>query len=612
MSGPGLLVAGRYRLRSRIGAGGMGVVWEAWDERLERPVALKLLHREPGLDEAEADLANRRVMREARITARLHHRYAVPVYDVIEHEGQAGLVMPFLPSMTLAAILRETGPLSVGEASKVGAQVGSALTAAHSAGIVHRDVKPGNILITEDGTALISDFGIAHALGDATLTTTGLIHGTPAYLAPEVARGEEATYASDVFSFGATLYAALEGAPPFGTDQNSIALLHRVAAGHIEPPRRCGALTPLIIRMLAAEPDDRPAMTAVVPALEATRDGSRGPRPGGPAGGSAAPALGAIGATSPGPAPGAPGASPPATAPAQTRSRQTTPVPAHEVSTAERAHAPVPAVNRSAPPAPKATSRQAEATSRESEATSRADESTSRQAEQQDRGGVVAAPPAPPTTDVADGPRRRSTRLALLVGAAVLAVGAIVFLVLQQYGPRGATPGPDTSTSSAARASPSAEASTPATSARPSPTRTASPSPTRSASATPSPRRSTTKPSPTRTAISSTPTAAQLARAITSYYALMPGGTDQGWPRMTAYYQTYHAGGRSSYEAFWNAIGRVTASNVSGRSPDHAEATITYYFRDGRVVRERTSYRLVKEGGILKIAASTVISSVTL
>src|SRR6478752_6188754 len=186
LSQPGVLIAGRYRLRSRIGAGGMGVVWESWDERLQRPVALKLLHRAPGLDEEQAKLANLRAMREARITARLHHRYAVPVFDAVEHEGQACLVMPLIPSMPLDVVLRDAGPLSVAEAVQVGHQIASALAAAHHAGIVHRDVKPSNILVTEDGTALISDFGIAHALGEGTLTNTGLIHGTPAYLAPEV------------------------------------------------------------------------------------------------------------------------------------------------------------------------------------------------------------------------------------------------------------------------------------------------------------------------------------------------------------------------------------------------------------------------------------------
>src|SRR5829696_4015759 len=202
-------------------------------------------------------------MREARITARLHHPHAVPVFDVVEHEGQACLIMQFIPSMTLSAVLAEGGPLEPEEAAQVGGQIAGALAAAHALGIVHRDVKPGNILIAEDGTALISDFGISRALGDATLTTSGMVHGTPAFLAPEVARGEASNFASDVFSLGATLYAALEGTPPFGRDENSIALLHRVAAGHIAPPQRSGELTSAIVQMLSADPESRPPMHAV-------------------------------------------------------------------------------------------------------------------------------------------------------------------------------------------------------------------------------------------------------------------------------------------------------------------------------------------------------------
>jgi eukaryotic-like serine/threonine-protein kinase len=129
-------------------------------------------------------------------TARLQHPHAVPVFDAVEQDGHLWLIMQFIPSITLAAVLEEGGPRQPNEAAKVGAEVASALAAAHAVGIVHRDVKPGNILIAEDGSALISDFGIARALGDATLTSSGMIHGTPAYLAPEIARGSEANFDS--------------------------------------------------------------------------------------------------------------------------------------------------------------------------------------------------------------------------------------------------------------------------------------------------------------------------------------------------------------------------------------------------------------------------------
>jgi len=264
---PQTLIGGRYRLVRRVGSGGMGTVWEASDERLERQVALKQLHRPLEASPAEAEVANRRAMREARTAAKLHHPHAVSVFDVVEQDGQLWLVMPFIASITLAAVLHEGGPLQPDEAAKVGAQVASALTAAHAAGIVHRDVKPGNILIAEDGTALISDFGIAYGLGDATLTSSGMIHGTPAYLAPEIARGDGANFASDVFSLGSTLYSAMEGKPPFGSDDNTMALLHRVASGQFPAPQHCGPLTPLVMDMLSADPSHRPSMRAVADSL---------------------------------------------------------------------------------------------------------------------------------------------------------------------------------------------------------------------------------------------------------------------------------------------------------------------------------------------------------
>ncbi|MET0694790.1 MAG: serine/threonine-protein kinase, partial [Propionibacteriaceae bacterium] len=269
MSAPDDLIAGRYRPVRRVGSGAMGVVWEAWDDRLHRAVAVKQLHAQLGLSDADTELATLRAMREARITARLDHPNAVPVFDVVEHEGRPCLIMQFLPSEPLSAVLKRRTTLPAVEAARIGGQVASALAAAHQVGIVHRDVKPGNILIAQDQTARISDFGISHALGDATLTSTGLVHGTPAFMAPEIARGGEPTAAADVFGLGATLYAMLEGAPPFGTDPNSIALLHRVAAGQFEAPRDGGAVTPLLLQMLAVDPDDRPTMAEVAQYLVA-------------------------------------------------------------------------------------------------------------------------------------------------------------------------------------------------------------------------------------------------------------------------------------------------------------------------------------------------------
>jgi serine/threonine protein kinase len=574
VAAPAALIAGRYRLVRLVGSGGMGAVWEARDERLERRVALKLLHRPSGVSSTEADLASVRAMREARITARLYHPHAVQVYDVIEHEGQPCLIMHFIPSMTLAAVLAEGGPLQPEEAAQVGAQVASALAAAHAAGIVHRDVKPGNILIADDGNALISDFGIARALGDATLTTSGLVHGTPAYLAPEVARGGESNFASDVFSLGSTLYGAIEGTPPFGADQNSIALLHRVAAGEFPPPQRCGALTPIVMQMLSADPGARPSMRRVADRLAelASRNGSAALTR---TLTSATPAAGLS------PVPEAPGPEARSLSPSKTADTKTGP------STSSGAEANGLSLSKTAESGPEVR-------------------------------------PGPSAGSGSDPPVKPRRNRAMVMAAAVLAlagIGVLLALVLPDDR-RGADPqaGPGPSTAAApASTSPSSvstsSASTPPTRS-PSATREPSPTPRRDPTPTATPQTTVRPPTmvPTATTaptVGGTPTAAQLRQAITSYYALMPRNTDAGWPRMTGSYQTNHAGGRAAYQQFWDAVDRITLSNVTGSPPNSAQATITYYFKDGRVVRERTAYGLVNEGGLLKISSSTVLSSVT-
>src|SRR6478609_5377565 len=272
----GDVIGNRYRLVTRIAVGGMGLVWEAWDELLLRRVAVKQLLTQPGLGDDEVALARNRVIREARITARLHHPNAVTLFDVVDDDERPCLIMQFVPSRSLSAVLQERGPLPVAEVSRIGADLASALAAAHQVGIVHRDVKPGNVLITEDGSAKLTDFGISHAVGDVTLTSTGMVSGTPAYLAPEVARGGQSDFPADVFSLGATMYAALEGSPPFGTDQNPMAILHKVASGELIPPRRSGSLTPLLLAMMSPEPADRPGMTEVAYEL-AAHPGRPGP-----------------------------------------------------------------------------------------------------------------------------------------------------------------------------------------------------------------------------------------------------------------------------------------------------------------------------------------------
>ncbi|WP_442785330.1 serine/threonine-protein kinase [Amycolatopsis sp. H20-H5] len=238
----------------------MGVVWRAVDVRLERSVAIKQILPQPGVSEAERDNMRQRAMREAKNAARFQHPNAIVVFDIAEYGGDPCLVMEYLAGPSLSAILAAEGTLPLGRVAHIGEQVASALVAAHRAGIVHRDVKPGNILIDEHGTAKITDFGISRAAGDMTLTQTGLIGGTPAYLAPELARGSDPVPSSDVFALGATLYQALEGQTPYGNTTNQLALLYAAANGQINPPQQAGAATALLMSLLRSEPEERPTM----------------------------------------------------------------------------------------------------------------------------------------------------------------------------------------------------------------------------------------------------------------------------------------------------------------------------------------------------------------
>ncbi len=272
----GQLIAGHYRLLERIGSGSMGVVWRARDERLERVVAVKQLLTQTGLTDEQKEDARRRALREARIAARLHHPNAIVVFDVAEQDGDPCLVMEYMASKSMAAILAERGSMAAADVAAVGSQIASALAAAHASGIVHRDVKPANILINDAGVAKITDFGIARAAGDVTVTQTGMFAGTPAYLAPEVARGQEPTSASDVFSFGASLYDAVEGGPPFPERQNQLALLRLVAEGKVQPPRQAGVLTGMLAALATAR---TPRPLATVGSTQPTLPDLRPPDP---------------------------------------------------------------------------------------------------------------------------------------------------------------------------------------------------------------------------------------------------------------------------------------------------------------------------------------------
>lgn len=266
------LVGGRYRLHERLGSGGMGVVWRATDELLNRQVALKRIRLDLRTDET-VELSRQRTLREARIAAQLHHPHVVSIFDVLTVDGDPWLVLEHLPSETLSKAIKSHGPPGPRVAAGVGVAIADGLAAAHRAGIVHRDVKPANVLLGRDGNVKLTDFGISHAIGDLTLTATGLITGTPAYLAPEVARGGESTAASDVYSLGATLYAAVEGVPPYKSDDNVFKMLQLVASGNVPPPQNAGELEPVLRRMLSREPAERPDAAEARELLREVLDG---------------------------------------------------------------------------------------------------------------------------------------------------------------------------------------------------------------------------------------------------------------------------------------------------------------------------------------------------
>src|SRR3954454_4801826 len=196
------LVAGRYRLQTPLGRGGMGVVWAAEDELLQRPVAIQEGRFPPTIDDDERALLRERTLREARTAARLDHPCAVRVFDVCEDDEQPFIVMERLSGRTLSELVKTQGPLSPARAAEVGLCLLDALVAAHAASIVHRDVKPGNVVVGDDGRVTLTDFGIASTAGDPSITSTGLLLGSPAYIAPERARGGSPEPAADLWSLG--------------------------------------------------------------------------------------------------------------------------------------------------------------------------------------------------------------------------------------------------------------------------------------------------------------------------------------------------------------------------------------------------------------------------
>jgi serine/threonine protein kinase len=249
------LLGGRYQLGSVIGRGGMGTVWRARDELLDRDVAVKEIAWPPYLSEAEQQAARRRAVSEAQLAARLRHPNVVGIYDIAEEDGHPWIIMELVPYRSLRDLLRDDGPLPPAQAAQLGLGILAALRAAHAEGIVHRDVKPGNILVGPGGHAVLTDFGIARAADSPTLTSDDLV-GSPSYIAPERARGGQAGPAADLWGLGAALYAAVEGRAPFQR-KDALASLTAAVTDEPEPATHAGPLWPAISGLLRKDPDRR-------------------------------------------------------------------------------------------------------------------------------------------------------------------------------------------------------------------------------------------------------------------------------------------------------------------------------------------------------------------
>ncbi len=263
-SSPDRVIAGRYRLLDPLGRGGMGIVWRARDEVLAREVAVKEVRAPAGLEPAELQRMYRRLEREAWAAARVSHRGVVTVYDVASEDGRPWIVMELVRGLSLADVLEAEGPMSPQRAAHLGEQVLAALRSAHEAGVLHRDVKPANVLIANDGRVVLSDFGIASLEGSSAITMTGEVVGSPEFLAPERALGREPGPESDLWSLGIMLYAAVEGVSPF-RQETPVDTLRAVVDAELPPPHRAGSLEPVLEGLLRKDPAER------LPASEAAR-----------------------------------------------------------------------------------------------------------------------------------------------------------------------------------------------------------------------------------------------------------------------------------------------------------------------------------------------------
>ncbi|MEV5576579.1 protein kinase [Spirillospora sp. NPDC052269] len=273
----GGMLNGRYRIVDRLGSGGMGSVWRADDELLGREVAVKEILLPHGLDETALAAVRARALAEARAAARVRHNGVVTIYDVVIEDGHPWIVMELVRARSLDDRIREEGALSVAETARIGAALADALRAVHALGIVHRDLKPANVLLEPDGHVVLTDFGIATIDGDLRLTASGLLIGTPGFMAPERLAGEPSGPPSDLWCLGAVLYSAVEGRPPFkGTTPAMVAAA--VLTGAPAQQTRSGTLKPLITALLERDPAARPDASEISERLKAVRPDAPGPK----------------------------------------------------------------------------------------------------------------------------------------------------------------------------------------------------------------------------------------------------------------------------------------------------------------------------------------------
>lgn len=276
------LLAGRYRLKDVLGRGGMGTVWRAEDETLGRTVAVKELRFPSNIDEEEKRRLITRTLREAKAIARIRNTSAVTVFDVVDEDDRPWIVMELIEGKSLAEVIREDGVLQPRRAAEVGLAVLDVLRSAHRQGILHRDVKPSNVLIADDGRVVLTDFGIAQVEGDPSITSTGMLVGAPSYIAPERARGHKPGPAADLWSLGGLLYAAVEGVPPYDKG-SAIATLTAVMTEPLVEPKNAGPLRDVICGLLTKDPakrlDDAGARALLNAVIDAPDEAEPGPKP---------------------------------------------------------------------------------------------------------------------------------------------------------------------------------------------------------------------------------------------------------------------------------------------------------------------------------------------